>query len=71
MNVTFTHNQKQYSGELRKVSGAGNLYHLMVKGIYQGQLVKTDTGWNFSSQQGYNPDLAKLFGERVERVTWT
>lgn len=54
MNVDFTWNGKTYKGELRPVSGAGTLYHLMVKNFYQGQMTKTETGWQFSSQKyGY------------------
>jgi hypothetical protein len=66
MNVKFTWNNKEYNGELRPVSGAGTMYHLMVKNYYQGQLVKTDKGWQFSTQkQGYIPDLADYFGQCI------
>jgi hypothetical protein len=65
--VDFTWNGKQYNGELRQVSGAGNMYHLMVKNYYQGQLVRTDKGWQFSTQKhGYIESLAKRFGRYLE-----
>lgn len=67
MDVQFTWNGKTYTGELRSVSGAGNIYHLMVKGYYQGQLVRTDHGWQFSNQkQGYIEALSSFFGKVVD-----
>jgi hypothetical protein len=63
VNVVFDWNGKTYNGELRRVSGAGNMYHLMVKNYYQGQLVRTDKGWQFSTQKhGYIDSLAIHFG---------
>lgn len=67
MDVDFTWNGKTYKGELRPVSGGGTIYHLLVKNFYQGQLVRTATGWQFSTQkQGYITDLATLFGKIIE-----
>jgi hypothetical protein len=67
MDVSFTWNGKEYNGELRRVSGAGNMYHLMVKNYYQGQLVRTDKGWQFSTQKhGYIPELAYFFGAEID-----
>jgi hypothetical protein len=66
MDVQFTWEGKTYNGELRPVSGAGNMYHLMVKNYYQGQLVRTDNGWQFSTQKhGYINELSMLFGKYV------
>jgi len=66
MKVSFTWNKKEYNGELRAVSGAGTMYHLMVKNYYQGQLVKTDKGWQFSTQKhGYIQSLSSYFSEQI------
>jgi len=67
MQVSFTWNNKVYHGELRAVSGAGTIYHLMIKNYYQGQLVLTASGWSFSTQkQGYIPELAIVLGSQVD-----
>jgi hypothetical protein len=68
--VTFTHNSKTYSGILSGVSGAAtsSMWHLYVKGYYQGQLIKTAQGeWQFSTQkEGIIPELSAYFGRVVE-----
>jgi len=68
MEVTFTWEGREHTGELKPVSGAGNVYHLMIKNYYQGQLVRTVNGWSFSTQKhGYIPQLAKAFGCQIDR----
>jgi len=60
---------RKFEGELRRVSGAGSIYHLMVKKYYQEQLVRTDKGWQFSTQKhGYIDTLALFFGEIIDKV---
>lgn len=67
MDVIFTWKDKQYSAELRPVSGAGTIYHLMIKNYYQGQLTKTELGWQFSTQKhGYLPELSMQLGRYVQ-----
>jgi hypothetical protein len=69
MDVEFSWKGKRYRGELKPVTGAasGNMYHLIVKGFYQGQLVKTDRGWVFSNQkEGIIPELSEYFGQAVK-----
>jgi hypothetical protein len=67
MVVTFEWEGRKFEGELRQVSGAGNMYHLLVKNYYQGQLVKTDKGWQFSTQKhGYIKTLSIHFGQYVQ-----
>jgi hypothetical protein len=36
MSIKFEREGRTYEGELRRVSGAGKMYHLMVKNYYQG-----------------------------------
>lgn len=49
--------------------GAGSIFHLMIKGYYQGQLVRTDNGWIFSNQKkGIISELSSHFGKTVERI---
>jgi hypothetical protein len=70
MQVSFTWHNKEYNGELRPVSGAGTIYHLIVKNYYQGQLIRTAGGWQFSTQiQDYIPELAILFGNVLDSLT--
>jgi len=40
MNITFTFNGKEYTGDLSKVQGAGDcsVYHLMIDNYYKGRL---------------------------------
>jgi hypothetical protein len=70
MRVTFTWNNKEYNGELRPVSGAVTIYHLMIKNYYQDQMTKTEAGWQFSSKKyGYieaisNELLPFIIGEK-------
>jgi hypothetical protein len=68
MEVEFNWKGKGYRGELKPVSGAASskMYHLIVNGFYQGQLVKTDQGWVFSNQkEGIIPELSDQFGRVV------
>jgi hypothetical protein len=68
MQVTFSWNGKEHTGTLKPVSGAGNVYHLMIRNYYQGQLVRTSNGWQFSTQKlGYLPELASVFGKLVDK----
>lgn len=69
MQVTFSWEGKNHTGELKPVSGAGTVYHLMIRNYYQGQLVRTSNGWQFSTQKnGYIPELAEAFGAIVEKT---
>jgi hypothetical protein len=69
MQVTFTWKDKEHAGELKPVSGAGNVYHLMIRNYYQGQLVRTSNGWQFSTQKnGYIPELAAHFGSKIDET---
>lgn len=49
MKVTFSWDGENDTGELKPVSGAGSVYHLMIRNFYQGQLVRTANGWQFST----------------------
>lgn len=70
MQVEFNWDGKQYTGELKPVSGAGNVFHLMIRDFYQGQLVRTSNGWSFSTQKnGYIPELAAVFGSQIDGQT--
>lgn len=70
MQVSFNWQGKNYDGELKQVSGAGNVFHLMIKNFYQGQLVRTAKGWQFSTQKnGYIPELAEHFGRQIDGQT--
>jgi hypothetical protein len=40
----------------------------MIRNYYQGQLVRTSNGWQFSTQKlGYLPELASVFGKLVDK----
>jgi hypothetical protein len=68
MHVTFTWERKEHSGELKPISGAGNVFHLKIRNYYQGQLVRTTNGWQFITKKlGYIPELADHFGVIVEK----
>ncbi len=65
--VSFSYHEKTYSGDLVKVSGGGNLYHLYVNGYYQGQLSSSDQGWQFSTQKhGIVQELSMYFGNIIK-----
>ena len=64
--VKFVVEGKQYSGELRKVAGAREVWHLMVQNFYQGHLLKTRDAWDFASNDGRYPKLTEQFGKLVE-----
>jgi hypothetical protein len=68
MAVQFTWQGRVFHGELRPVSGAASrsLYHLIIQGYCQGQLVETVHGWKFSNQKhGLIPKLSEYFGKVV------
>lgn len=67
--VTFTHNQKQYSGTLSKVQGAGDTstFHLEIDGYYKGRLRRYNDTWVFDSNSGME-DIAEVLGEYV--IAW-
>ena len=70
MEVKFTWNGKDHKGDLKQITGAGNAYHLMINGFYQGQLIRTATVWTFYTQKhGYIPELAALFGSKIDGQT--
>jgi hypothetical protein len=69
MIVSFPWQGKFYTGELKPVAGATqkSMFHLMVKGYYQGQLYRTETGWTFSNQRhGIIAELSIFFGKFVD-----
>jgi len=61
--VDYDYKGIYYKGILTNVSGSGNIqfYHLYVDSYYKGQLQLLDRGWQFSNQDGYQPDLADYF----------
>jgi hypothetical protein len=67
MHIRFTHNGKEYIGDLQRVSGAGQsgVYHLAIDKYYKGRLrFSTFTNkWEFD---GEFSDLAERFGKYVE-----
>jgi hypothetical protein len=70
MQVTFNWEGKEHTGILKQVHGAGNLYFLMIKDRFQGQLIRTSNGWQFSTQKnGYIPELAAHFGSLIDGQT--
>lgn len=67
LSVDFTYQDKKLTGILSKVNGAAAItYHLLINKTYWGQLVKTERGWQFSTQDRYIPELAEYFGELVD-----
>jgi hypothetical protein len=44
--VAFTHQEKEFLGELQPVHGAGaSVYHLMIDGYYYGRLRQANEKW--------------------------
>jgi hypothetical protein len=67
MHITFTHNGKEYSGELSKVQGAGatGVYHLIINKVFKGRLRFSTYSkeWVFD---GEFSEHAKEWGKMVE-----
>ena len=62
----FTYNNQLIEGVFTSVSGAGNIYHLMVNDYYWGQLNYAEHfGWQFSSNTTDLEHLSAYFGEQV------
>jgi hypothetical protein len=62
----FYYNNQLVEGVLKSVSGAGNIYHLMVNDYYRGQLNYSEHfGWQFSSNTSDLEHLSEFFGEQV------
>ena len=63
IKINFTINNKQYSGELSKINGAGaNTWFLMVNNYYCGQLVFSNHyGWRFTSNKTTDASLGPYF----------
>lgn len=66
--VSFTFNNKEYTGVLSPVSGGGGMWFLFVQGYFKGQLLLTSSGWRFYSQSGKIDYLSKELGELVEKA---
>lgn len=67
MTVTFTHQGKTYSGELKEIKGAAELtWHLIVDNLYFGRLRKYKGKWVFDSSKIDLSGLAEEFGRVVE-----
>jgi len=71
MEITFTHNSKQYTGDLSRVQGAGEtgVYHLMINNYYRGRLRLSafDNRWVFDGE--FAP-LAEAFGAFLHLLDW-
>lgn len=66
--VTFTHQNKTYSGILSRVAGAGDTstYHLTVNKFYFGRLRKAHSKWVFDSTPNFDiSHLSEFFGDHV------
>jgi len=69
--VSFEYKGRKYEGRFKAVNGGGSSghWHLEIEKndryYYFGQLLKTESGWSFSCQDGYLNDLAEFFGDVV------
>lgn len=62
--ITFTHNNKQYSGILSEVMGAGSteVWHLMIDDYYYGRLRIANGKFVFDSNRGMEDIVDQLEG---------
>jgi hypothetical protein len=71
MQIMFTYNCKEFTGELSQVQGAGNtsVYHLMIDQYYKGRLRLSayDNRWVFD---GEFSELADGFGLLLQLIHW-
>jgi hypothetical protein len=76
--VTITYEGKEYKCVLSQVVGGGaEKYHLMRERTrngetgmyYAGCLIKVGDEWRFSSQKGYNQEIADQLAKFVESKT--
>jgi hypothetical protein len=69
MPIRFTHNGKEYIGELQKVQGAGEtaVYHLIIDKYYKGRLrfSSSENKWVFD---GEFAEVAERLGKYVESL---
>lgn len=63
--VEFDYEGKHYKGYLSQVTGAGQIWHLMIDDYYMGQLIYSSYGWSFHNNKGTMKDLADYFGKIV------
>lgn len=65
--IKFTLKGKHYNGYLNSVSGAGQVFHLMINNYYIGQLSYTNT-WVFYGNKldgSSSEELTDLLGDYV------
>ena len=71
MDITFTYNGKEYTGEISRVQGAGDtaVYHLMIDNYYKGRLRLSafDNSWVFD---GEFTNLAEGLSIWLETIGW-
>jgi hypothetical protein len=67
--ITFKRNGATYQGTFNAVSGGGGgMFHLMIDDYYHGCLIKTQSGWQFTTQkEGVIRELGEYFGMQVEK----